>query len=198
MNFMVKLKMKNLPFRKKLLDKAKNFLTSYDNKVSKRYKVRMEKAKKIMSQNPKKYQSVYNITDKMIENYDKKVEKEKKRKAEEREREIEREIERNDKIRKLKEDKNEWGYRLNSCEKCCKKCYNCGDRDRASYECKLYAHKRCFQNPDKECFVCRKLFYGKKYDYIKFCDFFECYYEKVQLNRKDHTCYICGELMYLP
>ena len=105
MNFMVKLKMKNLPFRKKLLDKAKNFLTSYDNKVSKRYKVRMEKAKKIMSQNPKKYQSVYNITDKMIENSDKKVEKEKKRKAEERERERDRENERNEKIRKLREDK---------------------------------------------------------------------------------------------
>ena len=46
MNFMVKLKMKNLPFRKKLLDKAKNFLTSYDNKVSKRYKDRMEKLRK--------------------------------------------------------------------------------------------------------------------------------------------------------
>lgn len=153
-----KIKNEKLFFRKKLLDEAKKFLTSYD----------------------------------------KKVEKQEKRKAEEREREIEREIERNDKIRKLKEDKNEWGYRLNSCEKCCKKCYNCGDRDRDSYECKLYAHKRCFQNPDKECFVCRKLFYGKKYNYVKFCDNFECYYEKVENIRKDHTCYICGGLMYLP
>ena len=193
-----KIKNEKLFFRKKLLDEAKKFLTSYDKKVSKLYKDRMEKAKKIKNQNPKKYQSIYDITDKMIENYDKKVEKQEKRKAEEREREIEREIERNDKIRKLKEDKNEWGYRLNSCEKCCKKCYNCGDRDRDSYECKLYAHKRCFQNPDKECFVCRKLFYGKKYNYVKFCDSFECYYEKVENIRKDHTCYICGGLMYLP
>ena len=193
-----KVKNEKLFFRKKLLDGAKKFLTSYDNKVSKRYKDRMEKAKKIKNQNPKKYQSVYDITDKVIENYDKKVVKEEKRKAQEREREIEREIERNEKIRKLKEDKNEWGYRLNSCEKCSKKCYNCNNRDRDSYECKLYAHKRCFQNPDKECFVCRKLLYGQKYDYVKFCDLFECYYEKFELIRKDHTCYICGGLMYLP
>jgi len=193
-----KVKNEKLPFRKKLLDEAKNFLTSYDNKVSKLYKIRMEKAKKIMSKNPKKYESVYDITDKMIENYDKKLEKEKERKAKEREREREREKERNEKIMKLKEDKNEWGYRLNSCEKCSKKCYNCGDRHRDSYECVLYAHKRCFQNPDKECFVCRKLFFGNKYNFIKFCDLFECYDEKVKLNSKDHTCYICGELMYLP
>ena len=41
-----KVKNEKLNFRKKLLDGAKKFLTSYDNKVSKLYKDRMEKAMK--------------------------------------------------------------------------------------------------------------------------------------------------------